>query len=331
MSFPLPGGFGCNYTHFAPPTDLSKQMGVLATYSDNRTLAQEQIGQMRANGQTCMRIPSWVWAAEESFIADGWVIAMNPDSTLDDVRAKNLALLLADIKAAGFTWVEFGYGAMGVTLSPVNGTAPWTGELGDRWKRGADFIAWIRQNFLVPSGIPFRIDLAGESIPTLDTETTLMEYVQTLWTWYTTAYSLGKRCQDATISFVPDPEAIKNLPTVFRGDDPNGLVNWPDLETHVYGAEDVPGWGSAYTVLCAVLDSLDAFLAPPETLVDVGETYSFRDLSTVAGLLRSANDRPKRKVNRLLSWPMTRAGELAGQAFDAAPGVEGITISGDPV
>lgn len=318
MSFPFAGGYGCNYTHFAPPKSEAEQFGVVYLYDKNRALIQNQLGQMRQNGQTCIKIPLYYWPAESAippYVPDGFLLGLY-GNTFDSQRMQNVQSLFADINAAGFTYLEVSFLPAGGVLSPSDSAFD-----PNSWTRTALLIDAIRP-LASGCGVPkVMFDLVGEGIPT-NAQANLRTFSQTIWGWYTAGkFPNGAAVTDATISFVPTREIISNIPGVFQG-------NWPaQLQPHVYGAMYEDGWGSAYSVLCGVCDELDRIGAPAGIEIEVGETYAFRDLTTIAGLLRAAHDRPGHNIRRVLMWPMVRPSINDEQA---SPPLEGIPISGDP-
>lgn len=306
--------YGTNYTHFSPPTGNTGQQGVICTYHLNRALAQQQLGQMRANGLTAIRIPMEINAAEElGGLEDGWNLKLTTDSWLVPQEQTNLQNLLADIKAYGFSYVEVGPGASGYVLSPYN----WK-NLNGQWFRMAKFFEQMRP-IIQSYGFPeWSYDLCGEWIdPNNDV---VMAYAKTIWTWYTTEFWLGKRCEDATISFTPEPQNIKAVLDVFRGLDPTGPVNWPkQLQIHIYGESEGSVFGSAHEALEYALDGLPMD-AHDNCEIAIGEMYDVRDKTSLAEIQRAVKDNPSWKWKHMIQWPEMRPGVNTSPALE---GVEG--------
>lgn len=323
--------YGFNYTHFTAPTParMTSQQGVVKTYNANRTLAQDQLGLAVKNGLKAIRIPLFMLAAEDlggvNGLEDGFTLKLTKDSLLADQEMANLLTLLHDVKSAGFEYVEVGPGAAGQTLSPYE-WAKQKIDLGTRWQRMANFIAKLRPVMLAMGYPEWSFDLCGEWI---DPNVPLVvEYAATIWTWYTTAFWLGQRCTDATISFTAEPQNLRALASVFRGTNPGGVVNWPkQLQVHIYGIEQGSIYSSSYQELDTVMKTLGGIDdsdslwtgAPADCLISVGETYDYRDITNAAEVDRAIQDNPDWNYLHVLQWPIMRPGVNSSPALEPYP------------
>lgn len=271
--------FGSNYTHYAPNPDLGHQPGVVANYHQTqaasrvRDLCSGQLTAMRANGQTCISIPLYHKLSSD-FAPDGFTLELTDAGGLDPQRFQNFTNLLADIKAAGFTWFEVRFLPAGVLLND--------------WEKEAVFIDGMR-SFIRAVGLPYLIDVFGEGTG---------DFARNLWTWYTAAYFPGGLAvTDASISVAVSKTNVNNLPQIFSR-------NWPtEILLDVYGETDDQGWGSTYSTICGALAALEAGGVPKSIPVSINERWPFTNQMMTEEIARAMKDNPAWQLARQLQWP----------------------------
>ena len=228
------------------------------------------------------------------------------DSTggnLSSQHRQNLKDLLVKIRDIGFSEVEIGFFPEGVhrpkkwkvhisnwaDIVP-GGTLSYEVVFQDNW----NLIFNLRSIIAGIVGLPYRIDLMNEGIPTSD-EHGLLQYAQRLWNYY--VFTFGKL---DTVGFSVD--IASDVSRVYQTDDvydPSqwGSHGWPYLmDVHLYE--------NAYTRFYMADQILDGFGYSSEGWI-IGEAF-FNDL-TSAQELRLAADNVflDRTVWYLAQWPIT--------------------------
>ncbi len=294
--------YGSNYTHFAPPTAPTGQLGVVHEYHLHRPLAQQQLAEMRAAGLTDLRIPMYILAAEElGGLEDGFTLKLY-GSSFDAQRQQNLVNLIADARAAGFTWISLGPGAAGNILGPSN----WTAFDEAAWERWGGFVNWCHS-------LPVDVVDLGEVI---GFGSVVTQWAQRTWAWATAGWGNAA----VTIGLTSGVQNVDAALSVYKGSDQTGPVDWPaEIGLHLYGPVPFPGHGSFYSIGSLMIAELLALGMPLVTKISIHERTDFSDVVTNAEQARLIADYSQVNWTRSLQWPMV----LGGGQFAMSPPVRG--------
>jgi hypothetical protein len=133
----------------------------------------------------------------------------------------------------------------------------------------------------------------------------MIQYAQALWAWGTVSY--GNKL--LTIGLTAGIQNAAAAPSVYRGPDQSGPVNWPDeIGLHLYGPVPFPGHGSFYSIATLMLQRLLAFGMPKTIKLSIHERYDFSETITNAEMARLIADYPDFNWTRILQWPLDSAG-----------------------
>lgn len=294
----LPGGSNFDWYRVdrpAPGTCVREPYGVVASFGDPAARAEvdRELAQMFAAGQRRLRIGIF----HGHGIRTGTVMD-SAGGDLSSADRRNLADLLATVRRTGFTGVE-------IAFHPQPAVETWT-----TWDERAFREHWSLIRRLRPivraAGLPYRIDLANEGIPTAG-QPLLLRYSRRLWTAYARAFG-----RDDTVGFsaIGDPAHVVQERRVYGTRPPY------TLELHFYGGTAGLDEGAQARAADATLRR--AGLTQPWV---VGE--AFYDDAQAAQQLRDAITATGRRVYDLTQWPLTRASACADTdvgapvAFDA--------------
>lgn len=259
--------------------------GVLANYHSAKSVIDQQLHAMYANGQKRLRIPIY----HGRTLAGG----TNLESGTGDLapqHRENLKNLLAEIRRIGFSEIIVGFFPQG-----YNQPLRWTAFQPDLYEENWNLIRNLRP-LIAAAGIPYRIDLANETIPP-PRQPVALEYCQRLWNRYADAYGTS---DTVGFSIIPDASRLQLLPAVY-GHSPFGNHGAPSvLDLHFY-KEAATRFETAVSILHA------AGYRQPWI---IGESY-YND-SGEAQTLRQAIRSTHQEVLFLLQWPLTSGAACRG-------------------
>jgi hypothetical protein len=260
--------------------------------------AREQITgelrQMAAAGQRRLRIGIF-----HGHGLDTGTIMDSSGGDLSQQNRRNLAGLLAAIKAAGFEQVEVAFHPEGPAIRD------WRAWDQARYWENWQLIRHLRP-IIRAAGLPYRIDLSNEAIPPSG-QPLIMRYARTLWRDYVKAFG---RQDTVGFSVIGDPDHVGHLRDVYGSTPPY------TFDIHLYGG--TAGLSEYEQFSRADTAMRRAGLRQPWI---IGE--AFYDDPTAAAELSSAIGGSTRTVYYLTQWPLTRAGACpdvdvgAPVAFDA--------------
>ncbi|WP_158891990.1 hypothetical protein [Amycolatopsis anabasis] len=265
---------GSNYNFYGLNGCDREPFGVINRFDRGRDTITGQLGAMRRAGQQRLRIGVFHHRGPDT----GTVM----DSTggdLSPANRRNLADLLAAVKAAGFAEVE-------VAFHPIGDSAPYNWAAFDegRYQENWNLIHHLRP-IIAGAGIPYRIDLMNEGAPAPN-QPALRDYAKRLWTDYT--HTHGK-ADTVGFSVIGDPARIGQLPAVYGDNQPYVF------DLHFYEAE--------YAAFVAAHDAMNQLGYHQGWIL--GEAY-YND-AVAAVDLRRASNATGRQVHYLTQWPLTRA------------------------
>ncbi len=153
-----------------------------------RPLVRNQLREMYDNGQRRLRIPiyhsTFDTDCSTAKLGDGTAIRSFA-GWMDPVCQDNLRHFLSDIRAQNFEEVLIGFFPAGRN-DPSNWRT-WNDSLfEDNW----NCIRSVRLSVLVPSGLPFKIDLGNEQAPGSN-QPLLIEYTRRMWRNYLHNFERG--------------------------------------------------------------------------------------------------------------------------------------------
>jgi hypothetical protein len=288
-------------------------------YAEVRALVQTQLAAMFAAGQA--RLSLGVFFAHG--VPTGTVIDSS-DPTAVAVAARNVANLLADVRAAGYRQVLFRFFPVG-TIYPPNANFD-SSLVGEYW----NFIQAIRPA-LVDSDLTYLIDLGVEAAPRdsdlpfipdpwkYPNNTTWSRAVRSLWQSYYAAFGSA---DTVGFSSITDDDADNMLSRVrhmrYVYDIGGGNPRYPAVfAIDVYG-DPAANEATKFTQYDRAMRSEDASGAFGwrDAPVIVAETYY--DDPVAAQNLQSAMKSTRRKVPFLTQWPLDRgSGAPSGGACAA--------------
>lgn len=329
------GGGGANYHWFGDDglcqADSRENYGLLKRYQEVdavlgpvRAVAQQQLAAMRASGMR--RLSLGVYFMHQP--SAGGTLIDSSDPVQVAQAASNLALLLADVKAAGYQSVLFRFFPT-ANINPSQSEFPGTSsaDYGPRVDEYWNLIQALRP-VLAASGISYRIDLMVEGAPrdsnnTLYPENQRYKYpantrwsrtVRTLWQRYVAQYGRG---DTVGFSFLPDQDSNR-----LRSRVRHMRYVYEDVYPQVFAMDFYAG---------TAWDEYDKFLKmdehmrgqnPPGASWDstgwiIAEAYYEDPLS--ADALARAIRATGRTVYYLTQWPLDRAGACQAPHVNVAP------------
>jgi len=273
----LPGGSNFSWYEVDRPQPgvcVREPYGVIPNFSrpDARTQIESELAQMIQSGQRRLRIGV--------FHGRGLDTGTIMDSTGGDLsrqNRRNLAGLLAAVKAAGFVQVEIAFHPQGPSIDE------WTQWDESRFVENWNVVRRLRP-VIRAAGLPYRIDLSNETIPAPGQQI-LLDYSRRMWSRYVHAFG-----RDDTVGFsvIGDPARISRIPEVY-GDKPPYT-----FDLHFYGDE--------YGLFRAADDAARQLGLKQPWIV--GE--AFYDDGAAAQGLHDAIAGIERTVYYLTQWPLTR-------------------------
>jgi hypothetical protein len=269
---------GSNYAWYQVyPECKPGPYGVIANYHTAKSVIDQQLRAMYANGQRRLRIPIYHGRS-----LGGGTNLESKNGDLTPQCRRNLQNLLAEIRSIGFSEILVGFFPQGYN-QPVR----WTAFQPDLYEENWSLIRNLRP-LIVAAGIPYRIDLANEASPN-PRQPVLLEYCQRLWNQYAAAYGTS---DTVGFSIIPDTGRLQVLPAVYGESAFGNHGPPPVLDLHFY-KDPKARLKTAVSILH------DAGYHQPWIL---GESY-FND-SGEAKALRKAIHATHQNVLFLLQWPL---------------------------
>lgn len=283
---------GSNYNFYALDGCNREPYGVVNSYHKAPETIKSQLSQMRQAGQTRLLIGIFHWHGSDTGTAMD-----SMGGNLSAQNRQNLTDLLASVKQAGFAEI-------GITFNPVAYNDPSSWKV---WDEGLYQENWNLIHNLRPiiqqAGIPYRIDLMNEGIPSTN-QPVLLQYTKRLWSDYT--YTHGKN-DTFGFSVIGNEAARVNRIKEVYGSNPPSVFNF-----HFYGTAQM----NEYTQFVNAHNKLNSFGYKTQGVV-VGETF-YND-ATAAYNLQRASTATGRAIPYLTQWPLTREQKCAH--VDVAPPV----------
>jgi hypothetical protein len=298
-ALPAPGG--SNYAWYR--VDMSQAgacnrepYGVIPNFGDPaaRAAITSELAQMFAAGQRRLRINVY-----HGHGLDTGTIMDSTGGDLSERNRRNLGDLLAAIKAAGFEQVEVAFHPQGPAISEW---VTWDqGRYEENWRLIRNLRPIIRA-----AGLPYRIDLSNEAIPTSH-QPLMLRYSRRLWADYVRAFG---RQDTVGFSLIPELDRVGQLRAIYGSRPPY------TFDLHIY-----PGTGGlSESTQFSMVDTAMRALGFEQPWI-VGE--ALYDDPDTAAQLASALAASRRAVYYLTQWPLTRGSPCADVnvgaplAFDA--------------
>jgi hypothetical protein len=251
--------------------------GVLANYHVAKSVIDQQLRDMFANGQRRLRIPIF-----HGRTLGGGTNLESKTGDLTPQGRENLKNLLAEIGRIGFSEIIVGFFPQG-----YNQPFGWTAFQPEFYEENWTLIRNLRP-LIVAAGIPYRIDLANETSPNAR-QPIALEYCQRLWNQYATAYGTS---DTVGFSIIADVGRLEVVSAVY-GDSAFGNHGAPPaLDLHFYKDP-----GARFKTAVSVLR--DAGYRQPWI---IGESYC--NDAGEAEALRKAIHATHQNVLFLLQWPL---------------------------
>jgi hypothetical protein len=286
---------GSNYGWYYLGTNCNREpYGVVYNYDAQATTIDAQLQQMYANGQRRLRIPIYF----ERGINSGTIMD-STGGTLAPAFLKNLADLLAAVKAAGFVEIEVSFNPQG-NNNPTQWGATFSSDYYDEnWS--------VLQNvraIVVASGIPYHLDLLNEGIPPPSGYEAMRKYCQKLWNDYVSKFG---STDTMGFSIIADQAHASQVSTVY-GDTAYGNHGAPALfDVHIYD-DTGSSFTTAYNALVA-----QGYQGIPWI---IGEGY-YNDAAEAAAQRQAATSTGQ-KVLYLTEWPLS-SGAACSPDVNVAP------------
>jgi len=285
---PPPVAGGSNYDFYYLNGCYREPYNVINGFAKAPDLIKYQLGRMRAAGQDRLTIGVFhQHGAETGAVMD------STGGTLSEADLKNLADLLAAVKAAGFAEVT-------VAFNPIFANSPsgWRSWQQSLYEENWQLVQKVH-DVVTAANLPYRIDLGNELTPSTG-QSLVVRYDQQLWKAYTARYG-----RDDSVGFSVnsnDPGQIPNVAKVY-GDNPP-----PVFDIHVYGDEYNQFVGDDQQL------RRQGYTTQP---VIIGESY-YNDPAAADGFARGSKD-SGRRILYLTQWPKTRANTPQCDQVDVAP------------
>lgn len=284
---------GSNFGWFRLNGCERNQFRVVPSYGDQKAAIDEALRTMYKNGQRRLAV--------EIFFGHGGP-GGNLDSTGGDADPRykaNLAALLASIKRIGFEEILIKFLPQGSSNLFSNGHE-WPQWYEDIYQEHWGLIKNLRPIFTA-SGLPYRIDLYSELMPTAQ-QPMHLRFAQTLWRDYTRAFNKRDTIGFATIPLIRQ-DRFASMPAVYGSNPPDVL------DLHFY-ENSYQNFVNAYRRITQVGYGNIPWI--------IGEAY-YNDAAEAENLARAIQDTGQR-VRYLLQWQATAA--RACPAVDVAPPLE---------
>ncbi|AHH97119.1 hypothetical protein KALB_3755 [Kutzneria albida DSM 43870] len=275
---------GSNYDFYGLAGRCDREgFGVINGFARGRDTITAQLAQMYRAGQRRLRIGVFHHRGP-----DTGTIMDSTGGDLSPANRRNLADLLAAVRAAGFAEVE-------VAMQPSDENHPdWSHWREDLYQENWNLVANLRP-VIAAAGIPYRIDLLNEGSP-MSTEPALRRYAQRLWQDYTANFGKADTVGFSMTVWIAD--RATQLAAVY-GDNPPEV-----FDVHLYG--DAHNGDERTQFVDA--DRKMRELGYTQDWI-IGEAY-FDDRTAARGIAQ-AIAQTGRTVRYLAQWPLTRARSCA--------------------
>ncbi|SEP53289.1 hypothetical protein [Amycolatopsis saalfeldensis] len=280
--------------HDAPGVCDREPYGVVNSYDKAPEVIKAQLAQMYVAGQRRLRIPVFYQHGPDS-----GTVMDSTGGTLSAKNRKNLADLLAAVKAAGFQEIEVAFFPIGVA-----NPGDWTSWNEAQYQEDRSVIEAVRP-IVRASGVPYLLDLLNEGMP-MTGQTVPIDYAHRLWADYTAAHGKADTVGFSMTVWIAD--RARQIPAVYGGNVPTVF------DIHLYG--DVAGGNG---------DEYSQFVDARKELAGngynqgwiIGEGY-YNDSEAADGIARAIHDTGQ-VVFYLTQWPLTRGHTCSD--VDVAPPV----------
>ena len=290
------GRGGSNYDFYQLDHDGTRcdrePYGVIKSYDKATATIAAQLGQMYAAGQRRLRLGLF-----HQHGADSGTVMNSTGGDLSAANRRNLADLLAAVKAAGFEEIELGF-------FPIGAADPhgWTAWDEAQYQENRKLVGNVRA-VVAQSGLPYQLDLLNEGMPMSD-QPVLLQYTHRLWADYTAAYGKGDTVGFSMTVWVA--VRARQIPDVYGGDVPNLF------DIHLYG----DSWnGDEYRQFVDAHTELASHGYHQGWII--GEAY-YDDETAATGIARAIQDTGQ-VVFYLTQWQLTRQDACHDKTVDVAP------------
>lgn len=265
----------------------------IGTTQSVRSVVQGQLAQMAATGQRALRLGLFLSGVPDN----GTPVHLPPGQRLPARYLNNLAAFLADIRAAGFDYVEMALFPIFHDYDPSSWPDAWESNP-DYEKRYVTYrnSLYDLRHVVASSGLSYAMDLGNEILST--SSPNQVRFATRLWREYKTAYGSA---DSVGFSFYLvrngglATQALDNLQTVYAS-------GWPaGLDVHLYDY-DKASEGQLLAMLSTKLGQLGQNTIP----ITVGEVM-YNDASS-ANSLASTAATISQPMRALIQWPKSRTG-----------------------
>lgn len=294
------GHGGSNYDFYQLDHDPGgcdrEPYGVINSYDKAPATIAAQLRQMYAGGQRRLRLGLF-----HQHGPDSGTVMNSTGGDLSAANRRNLADVLAAVKAAGFEEIELGF-------FPIGAADPhgWTAWDEGQYQENRKLIGNVR-GIVAKAGIRYQLDLLNEGMP-MSNETMLQQYTHKLWADYTAAYGKGDTVGFSMTVWIAG--RAQQIPAVYGGDVPNLF------DIHLYGDDN--GNGDEYQQFVDAHKELASHGYTQGWII--GEAY-YDDQTAAAGIARAIKDTGQ-VVFYLTQWQLTRQDACHDKTVDVAPPVD---------
>ncbi|SDD50389.1 hypothetical protein [Actinokineospora iranica] len=291
---------GSNYAFYQIDRDADgacdrEPYGVVNSFDKAPATIAAQLARMHANGQRRLRL-----AVFHQHGPDSGTVMDSTGGNLSPRNRRNLADLLAVVKATGFAEVEVGFFPIGA--ADPHGWAAWDETL---YQENRDLIDNVRE-IVRAADLPYRLDLLNEGMPMSD-QPVLLDYTRRLWADYTARH--GKADTVGFSMTVWIAGRARQIPAVY-GD------TVPDVfDIHLY-RDDWTGDEHKQFVEAHHEFAAQGYHQP----WIIGEAL-YDDGTAATGIARAIGE-TGRGVLYLTQWQLSAENTCADRAVDVAPPAE---------
>ncbi|MDX3191655.1 hypothetical protein PV458_24855 [Streptomyces sp. MN03-5084-2B] len=295
----LDGHGGSNYAFYRIDHDPGgcdrEPYGVVNSYDKAPATIGAQLRQMYAAGQRRLRIPLF-----HQHGPDSGTVLNSTGGRLSAQNRKNLADLLAAVKATGYQEIELGF-------FPIGAADPhdWTQWNESQYQENRSIVEDVR-SVVRAAGLPYQLDLLNEGMP-MSGQTTLRDYAKRLWHDYTAAHGKADTVGFSMTVWIAD--RARQIPDVYGGDVPHVF------DVHLYGDDN--GNGDEYQQFVDAHNELASKGYHQGWII--GEAY-YDDATAADGIARAIRDTGQ-VVFYLTQWQLSRSDGCADKTVDVAPPV----------
>ncbi|WP_329048849.1 hypothetical protein OG738_39890 [Amycolatopsis sp. NBC_01488] len=292
------GHGGSNYDFYQLDHDPGgcdrEPYGVINSYDKAPATIAAQLKQMYAAGQRRLRLGLF-----HQHGADSGTVMNSTGGDLSAANRRNLANLLAAVKAAGFQEIELGFFPIGA--ADPHGWSSWDET---QYQENRKLVGNVR-GIVAKAGVPYQLDLLNEGMPMSD-QPVLLQYAHRLWTDYTAAYGKGDTVGFSMTVWIAG--RAQQIPAVYGGDVPNVF------DVHLYGDD----WnGDEYHQFVDAHNELASHGYHQGWII--GEGY-YDDETAATGIAQAIKDTGQ-VVFYLTQWQLSRQDACHDKTVDVAPPV----------